>query len=71
MRNRLPYLLFLIGILGMATYPRIVAHVGPAYLRGDFMTGFVSGLCVVLELTGAVMMARRGRGSACNRTPIS
>jgi hypothetical protein len=71
MRKRLPYLLFLIGILGMASYARIVAHFGPAYLRSESAIDFVSGFCVVIELTGAVMMARSRGVSSCNRTPIS
>jgi hypothetical protein len=68
MKNpRLPYLLFLIGILGTASYARIVAHIGPAYLRTESVIDFATGFFLVIELAGAALMFRQGRASRCRR----
>jgi hypothetical protein len=67
MKNpRLPYLLFLIGILGMASYARIVAHVGPAVLRSESVIDFATGFFLSIEMAGAALMFRRGM-SRCGR----
>jgi hypothetical protein len=69
MRNnpRFPYLLFAIGIIGMASYARIVAHVGPAFLRSESVIDFATGLFLSIEMAGAVLMFRSGM-SRCRRS---
>ncbi len=58
--KRFPYVLLLIGTLGMAIYPRFLPATTPAVLRTDFAAGLVYGVCIGLELL-AVMLASRNR----------
>jgi hypothetical protein len=54
MRNRLPYLLLLIGILIVAIAPRIA-------LGTDFVTGTAMGIGIGLELVAVLLLAKRLR----------
>jgi len=69
MKNpRFPYLILAIGIVGMASYARIVAHFGPAYLRTESVVDFMTGFFLTIELAGAALIARQGRVSRCGRS---
>lgn len=65
MRARIPYLLFLIGILGVSIFPRLSQHFSPA-LRTDFAVGTMIGVSIGLELLGATLMIRNR--SRCRRS---
>ncbi|HKR62888.1 MAG TPA: hypothetical protein VJZ00_04085 [Thermoanaerobaculia bacterium] len=69
MRKRLPFLVFAIGIIGVSTYARIVAHVGPAFLRTEAAVDFALGFFLCVELAGVVLIGRASRGkfSRCRR----
>ncbi|HJQ40143.1 MAG TPA: hypothetical protein VKB93_23610 [Thermoanaerobaculia bacterium] len=58
MRKRIPTLLFALGTIGVALYPRLVASL-PVVMRTDFNTGLAMGVFLGIELLGVALMVPR------------
>jgi hypothetical protein len=57
-KQRLPYALIALGMIGMALYPRVAQSFAPE-LRTDFALGFAAGLFLAVEILGVLILRRR------------